>query len=249
LFLASTLQKFVNGGWLPISIAFALSCIMIVWQYGTKTVQKHAREQSPTDDDIASCLEQSKLTLRSPGTAIFFSDAHLSITPEFGVWKMIKNFHVLPSRTILLSIQTVRVPFVSPTTNGQTALRFKTLGNGMYNVTATFGYFQSVVDANIIARDIIAELDRLEVDFHPKLPFQEEKEAVDSTTLQEPKATDATILYLICSQQLAPAKTSTWFHRFRIALFNVLVSNTSKLEDFYNIPHEQLTEMGHTIVL
>jgi len=238
-FLAATLQKFVNGGWFPISIATLLSSMMVTWHYGAKTLQLHARDQAPTDDDIAGTLAQ-KLAVRSPGTAIFFSDAHLLVTPEFGVWKMIKNFHVLPSRTVLLTIQTVHVPFVSPTTNGNTALHVKTLGNGMFNVTATFGYAQSFVDANVIATDILAELDRLEGNFEGEVQTRNE-------ISQEQKSNET--LFLVCTQQLSPSKTAVWYHRLRLSMFNVLAQNASTLSDFYHIPHEQLTEMGHTIVV
>jgi len=234
---------------------------MITWQYGSTELQRYAREKAPTEDDLAGLVAQPKSTIRSPGTAIFFSDSYLLVTPEFGVWKMIQNFHILPLRTVLLSIQIVGVPFVSPTQNGSTALRVKTLGNGIYSVTAIFGYAQEIIDAKVIATDIIYELNRLETldnnnnsKVMESLSSKAEEQNVIQTIVQEQsqleqKIIEESILYLISYQQLAPPKGAHWGHKLRIATFNLLAMHASNFSDFSSLPYEQTTEIGHTIIL
>jgi len=224
---------------------------MFLWRYGSIHLQTRVRMKAPTEEQIAKILGNPNFARRFAVTALFFSDSLHAVTPEFGIWKMLANFHVLPARTVLLTIQIVHIPFVLPTScNGHTALQIKVLGHGIYNIVATFGYAQSWIYANMIATDIINELNRLEHydnnDNDHKDTNQQEFSDFEHSGQKE---NNDKVLYLVCYQQLAAAKRSSWARRIRLGLFNWLSQNSSKLSHFYHIPFEQLIEMGNNIVI
>jgi len=264
-FLGSTLQKFTSGGWLPVSIGTVLTVTMVVWRYGSLELARHAHEKCPPAEDIAQFLTTKKdLVNRSPGLAVFFADSDRSVSP--GVWKLLVNFHVLPSRAALVQVKTVRVPFVAPTAPElKTALSVKPLGSGLYNVQATYGYAQADIDAKTIVTDLMAELNRVE----GKVPLIMSEEfgtpggsnSLSSLEQEFLKESDDKILYIACHQMLLPLKPwawSTWksksfwgnlYHRIHLAMFNVLARNATKLSEIYEIPPEQLTEVGTVVAL
>jgi KUP system potassium uptake protein len=69
-FLSANLLKVVEGGWVPLAFAAALSIVMYTWQHGSRLLFEKTRKlETPLDTPIA--MLEKKPPLRVPGTAVF----------------------------------------------------------------------------------------------------------------------------------------------------------------------------------
>lgn len=150
LFAASA-TKFVDGGWLPLSIAALLVLIFATWRKGRGLLrQALAAEAIDLDTFLAST---AKVT-RVPATAIYLT-ANKDGVPA-ALLHNLKNNLVLHARTILLTVETALTPHVSPGDR----LKVQALGEGFSRVVVRYGFAESP--------DIPAALAAGDLDFDPK---------------------------------------------------------------------------------
>jgi len=249
-FLGANLQKIVNGGWFPLSVSFVLTVFMMIWYHGQGLLAQALHEEALSDEDVTLALKDS-LAVRVSGTGLFFSPDGGSIPPA--VTQLINRLHTLPERTVFVYVRFVNAPFVRPNEGLFTSLEFETKAKGVYKATANFGYAQEDIDATIIAKDILSELQRIESDYVSPggLVPEEGKElkAFDAPVLQAKKLTGSEISYFTSRDSIAAKKIHDnrvlqWWHRFIVSLYMVLARNAPDFATFYHIPENELIEVG-----
>lgn len=74
-FLAGNLPKFMDGGWVPILIAFATIVVMYTWHRGFKRLRKLNHRDALFNQFIIDELNQQKIS-HQPGMALFITDPY-----------------------------------------------------------------------------------------------------------------------------------------------------------------------------
>ena len=134
-FFSSNLLKIPAGGWLPLTVGAILYAIMDTWKKGRAVLQDAlAAENMSLDLFMASLALDGPV--RVPGSAVF-------LTPHrFGVPRALlhnlKHNKVLHESVLLLTIETLRVPYVAD----EERLTVEDLGQGMARATLTYGFLE-----------------------------------------------------------------------------------------------------------
>jgi KUP system potassium uptake protein len=135
-FLLANLTKVVDGGWLPLAMAAAMSLIMLTWRRGSAILVKETRHAQADIDWLVRKLE-AKPPHRVPGTAVFLTaDAQAAPT---ALMHNLKHNRVLHERNILLSIRTADTPRVL----NSERVKIEPIADGFIRVTATFGFMET----------------------------------------------------------------------------------------------------------
>jgi len=110
-FLGSNLLKIVEGGWVPLAIAAALSLVMVTWRHGrAKLLQRIAAETMPLD--LLLKRLQAKTMERVSGNAVYLSRSTRGL--PHALLHNLKHNKVLHQRIVLLTVLTDAVPYVPP---------------------------------------------------------------------------------------------------------------------------------------
>jgi len=134
-FLANSL-KFLEGGYIPISIATVLMIVMWTWTRGVRQVNDKQRRESVPLEGLMRSLERSKPT-RVPGTAVF-----LTTTPDSAPAALLhhlKHSKVLHEKNVVLTIKAANVPRVPV----EEQIQVERISEAMVRITATLGYMQT----------------------------------------------------------------------------------------------------------
>jgi KUP system potassium uptake protein len=135
-FFLANLNKFMEGGWIPILIAFGLFVVMTTWRRGRNALAKVTLSSSKSLDQFFS-FNFRKKPVRVPGTAIFMTVSENTAPPV--LLHHLKHNQVLHERVILLTIRSKNQPQV----NTIERVKVIELNRGFYSVTAYFGYMES----------------------------------------------------------------------------------------------------------
>ena len=109
VFLTSNADKFLAGGWLPLSIAAAIILVIWTWRRGTVALQRGRLEDGLRVLSFVELLANDQ-TSYAPGTAVFLSGAP-EMTP-IALRKIHRHIRVLPETVVLLHIRVLAVPYV-----------------------------------------------------------------------------------------------------------------------------------------
>lgn len=133
LFAASS-TKFLDGGWLPVTIAVVLVLIFDTWRRGRKLVTaKLATDTMPVDVFAASTAKVHRV----PATAIYLTSSREGIPPA--LLHNLKYNLILHERIFLVTMQTAMTPFVADTER----LSCEELGSGLTRVIVRYGFAES----------------------------------------------------------------------------------------------------------
>ena len=137
-FFSANLTKVVDGGWLPLAIAVLVFTVLLTWQRGrTIVTANRVREEGPLQDFIEAIHAMDPPVYRVDGTAVFLN-ADLQTTP-LALRANVEHNNTLHASTVILSIQTMRVPHV----RHEDRITIDDLGyanDGITHVTARFGF-------------------------------------------------------------------------------------------------------------
>ncbi|MGW4499042.1 potassium transporter Kup [Micromonospora sp. NPDC004336] len=141
LFLSANLTKVVHGAWLPLLIGLAAFTVMSTWQRGREVVSRERERREGPLRAFVDDLHQGRFPhTRVPGTSVFLSRSQETV--PLAMRANVRHNHVLHRHVVILSVQTVPVPQVSPAHR----IRIDDLGyaeDGIVHVTARFGYLQT----------------------------------------------------------------------------------------------------------
>jgi KUP system potassium uptake protein len=142
-FLGANMLKVVDGGWITICIATFISASMITWRDGRTLLAKHySLMRMPTEVFMQDLAEHSPA--RTPGTAVFMSIAPDGI-PHTLVHHL-KHNEALHERVLFLSVLSAETPTVAE----EDRVALDDLGQGLYRITASYGFMESPDMARII---------------------------------------------------------------------------------------------------
>ena len=136
LFVIASSFNLLEGAWLPIAIAVALSLLMLTWVKGTGVLRVAARKNEADLDWLVRKLE-AKPPHKVSGTAVF-----LTSTPEAAPSALLHNLkhnHMLHERNIILSINTADAPYVA----NKDRLTIENVSDTFTRVGVTYGFMET----------------------------------------------------------------------------------------------------------
>jgi KUP system potassium uptake protein len=212
-FLLANLAKVPRGGWVPLAIAAVLFFVFITWRRGRDCILEIRQRTALPVMELVERVQQEK-PCRTPGTGVFLTPV-ADQAPAI-LRQHLEHIHALHEQVILLSVSSsgiARVPKRERVVADQ-------LPAGIAQVTARYGYMQSVAFA-----DILAACRANGVCVVP-----------DETT------------FYVARERVRPTGHAP-MARWRKRIFIFLQRNTPKMQDFFDLPPRRVVELGTTIEL
>jgi KUP system potassium uptake protein len=135
-FISSNLLKFLDGAWLPLTLAAALVTTMLTWTRGAHILTEKSRRDSIPLTELAEILK-ARSPYRAPGTAIF-----LTSDPEIAPVALMHNLKhnkVLHEKNIILTVETAETPRVSE----DERVRIEAINDDFKKLTVRYGFMES----------------------------------------------------------------------------------------------------------
>jgi len=133
-FLAATLHKLFEGGWLPLALATVIFSIMVTWRRGRQLLLDQLRDSSvPLMPFLESLLLEPPP--RVPGTAVFPTSTP-DATPV-ALLHSLKHYKVLHERNIFLTVEFQDRPWI---VDRDDCVQCEDLGHGCWRVTMNCGF-------------------------------------------------------------------------------------------------------------
>jgi KUP system potassium uptake protein len=138
-FFAANVVKLFHGGWVPLAIGSVVFTIMTTWRRGRAMLaQAFIAQTLPLDLFMTDLKTQQPPAVRVPGTAVFMTSNPKGAPPVLlHHWKHNKVLH---EQVLLLSISTQHVPEIPRKDRIEEVVD---LGQGFYQVRATYGFMQT----------------------------------------------------------------------------------------------------------
>ncbi|MFO7892180.1 MAG: potassium transporter Kup [Longimicrobiales bacterium] len=132
-FWVANLPKIPAGGWFPLVVAAGIFTLMTTWKTGRRILAHHIQERRmPLDDFVDSIAEEPPH--RVTGTAVYM-DSSPEGTPT-ALLHNLKHNKVLHERVVMLTIQTLEVPYA----DDEDEVQIDELGEGMWRVVFRYGF-------------------------------------------------------------------------------------------------------------
>jgi KUP system potassium uptake protein len=159
-FFGSNLLKFLQGGWLPLLIAWFLFTLMTTWKSGRRILADRLTARAIPLEDFMAAVDANP-PARVPGTAVFMTAQPQGTPPALA--HNLRHNKVLHEHVVVLTVRTQPVPYVAY--SEQVEVQY--LGKGVYNVVVRYGFMQDphVPEALRIAREKGAEMDEDDVTY------------------------------------------------------------------------------------
>ncbi len=136
VFFTSNMAKVLDGGYVPLLIATLLGLTMWAWWRGTQSILAKAHKQLVPLDGFVRAMAGSSVHI-VPGTAFFLSpDAE--VVPS-ALLHNLKHNRVLHEQTIIVTIETLRVPVATPDERAA----YQALGGRFGRLTLRFGFMET----------------------------------------------------------------------------------------------------------
>lgn len=136
VFLASNAVKFTDGGYVPVAVAAVVGMLMWAWWRGTQAVRARAAKLAIRVDSFVRMMRGSSVHI-IPGTA-FFLTGDPGIVPS-ALLHNIKHNRVLHEQTVLLTVETLRVPYAT----ADERATVEPLGGCFLRVILRFGFMET----------------------------------------------------------------------------------------------------------
>ncbi|MEA2431326.1 MAG: system potassium uptake protein, partial [Thermoleophilaceae bacterium] len=220
-FFAANVPKVVHGGWFPLTIALVVFTVLITWQRGRAIVTRNrVEEEGPLRTFVDEVREADPPVYRSPGTGIFLN-ANRKTTP-LALRELFEHTHTLPEATVIISIETLRVPHV-PTEEQVVCDDLGYGDDGISHVTARIG-FQDEMDVPRLLR------------------LSTEKGLESQIDLENPS-------YFLSQITIVPNDESEGLARWRKKLFVAISRNSASPVEYFRLPDDRVVTMGSHIEL
>ena len=132
LFVAATLTKFMEGGWVPLAISGVAFILLTSWAKGRALLIAQMRETAmPVQVFVKSAVGEAT---RVPGTAVF-----MTTSPEgvpHALLHNLKHNKILHERIVLLTVSILDRPYVGE----QERVKYEDLGAGFYRIILRYGF-------------------------------------------------------------------------------------------------------------
>jgi KUP system potassium uptake protein len=153
-FFGANLLKFMQGGWLPVVIAWFLFTLMTTWKSGRRILAERLTARAVPLEDFMAAVDAHP-PARVPGTAVFMTAQPRGTPPALA--HNLRHNKVLHEHVVVLTVRTQPVPYV----RHEEQVDVQALGTGVFNVVARYGFMQDphVPDALRMAREKGAQMD------------------------------------------------------------------------------------------
>lgn len=136
VFLASNLAKIGDGGYVPVIAAAVVGFVMWAWWRGTQLVRARVAKLAVSVNSFVRMMRGSSVNV-IPGTA-FFLTGDPEIVPS-ALLHNIKHNRVLHEQTVLLTVETLRVPYATADERASV----EPLGGCFLRLTLRFGFMET----------------------------------------------------------------------------------------------------------
>ncbi|MBL9050350.1 MAG: potassium transporter Kup [Tabrizicola sp.] len=136
VFLASNLAKIGDGGYVPVIAAAVVGMIMWAWWRGTQSVRARVAKLAISTGSFVRMMRESSVNV-IPGTA-FFLTGDPEIVPS-ALLHNIKHNRVLHEQTVLLTVETLRVPYAT----AEERATVEPLGGCFVRLILRFGFMET----------------------------------------------------------------------------------------------------------
>ncbi len=138
LFLAANVTKIPHGAWLPLAIAIAVFTVLTTCQRGRIVVTRRREQLEGSLQLFVDDLHRRTPAVRRvPGTAVFLNRER--DTAPLAMRANVEHNHVLHEHVVILSIETLPVPYV-PDSERLVLDDLDHTDDGILQVRARFGY-------------------------------------------------------------------------------------------------------------
>ncbi|MDB6083533.1 MAG: putative potassium uptake protein Kup [Gammaproteobacteria bacterium] len=134
-FFLANLWKIAEGGWLPLTFAATLYCIMVTWRRGVEAVRATLVQTAESGEKFLSDLRSGAIP-RVEGTTVFLTRSTQKVSRL-----IMDHAHfvgALPRHAIALSVVFESIPRVI----GPKCTHVEHIGGGLWHVVARFGFFE-----------------------------------------------------------------------------------------------------------
>src|SRR5271166_4897380 len=135
LFFASTSTKLLDGGWLPLLIAFVISFLMLTWRKGEELMDKVRVEIREPSQDFIERLRRDP-PIRIPGTAVVLGRMTKGV--PLALSHNVKCNHVLKENVLLVAVTTAETPIVPE----EHRIQVTPLSEGLTRTELHFGFME-----------------------------------------------------------------------------------------------------------
>ena len=159
-FFGANLLKFLQGGWLPVVIAWFLFTLMTTWKSGRRILADRLTARAIPLEDFMAAVDAHP-PVRVPGTAVFMTAQPRGTPPALA--HNLRHNKVLHEHVIVLTVRTQPVPYVPY----EEQVDVQPLGRGVYNVSVRYGFMQDphVPEALRMAREKGAHMDQDDITY------------------------------------------------------------------------------------
>ncbi|GAC1457508.1 MAG: KUP/HAK/KT family potassium transporter [Steroidobacteraceae bacterium] len=134
-FFASNMLKLLEGGYVPLLLAFAVYAVMFIWHRGVLAIAARVNENPLPVADFMASLERNQVA-RVPGTAAFLTRVR-DATPPVMRW-YVKHSHALHETVLAVTLETASVPWVA----GDHRLAVAQVAPGFWTAHACYGFME-----------------------------------------------------------------------------------------------------------
>src|SRR6202790_5233688 len=159
-FLAATLLKVLEGGWVPLALGAVVMLLMYTWRRGSRLLFDKSRKLEFPLADLVAMLEK-RPPQRVSGTAVFLTSAPASAPTA--LMHCLKHYNVLHEKNVILTIETASTPRINPSER----VRLEQISATFSKITLRFGFMESpnVPKALAIARKLGWQFDIMSTSF------------------------------------------------------------------------------------
>ena len=136
VFLASNAVKIGDGGYVPVVVAAVVGLLMWAWWRGTQAVKARVAKLAISVPNFVRMMRNSSVNV-IPGTA-FFLTGDSGIVPS-ALLHNIKHNRVLHEQTVLLTVETLRVPYAT----AEERATVEPLGGCFVRLILRFGFMET----------------------------------------------------------------------------------------------------------
>ncbi|RPA99388.1 potassium uptake protein [Choiromyces venosus 120613-1] len=242
LFLSAALTKVPEGAWFTLLLALLLSCVLFTWRFG-----KHQQWKSEAGDSIPSSKlvykgEDGKLLLNRPdgpkelgkikGVGIFFDK--LGYLAPAVYTHFVRKFEAQHDVIVFFHLRQL----IAPTVREEERFVTQRVGNSnTFRIIVRHGYNDHVFTENfgLVLYDQLKAF----------LSGEQDRERAEQDLVSLDAAYEKQVIYILGKEQLK-IENGTWVGR-KIALetFAWMRENTRTKAQEFNIPIDQLVEVGY----
>ena len=136
-FWSANIVKIPAGGWFPLVVGVVVFTVLITWSRGRRLLSAQLDSRTLPRDMFLDQIRRHP-PVRVPGTAVFMYSSTEGTPPA--LLHSLKHYRVLHERLVMLSVQTLDMPYVEPADRAAVT----TLSDGVYQVIMRHGFMQGL---------------------------------------------------------------------------------------------------------